>query len=85
MTEHFATSPFGGRMMNAAHFLSYENLRQHQNKLRQHSNQAEQDPQQISVSVDRWKLLRALTEARDAYQLSSRTIAVLEALLSLSG
>lgn len=82
MTEHFATSPFGGRMMNAAHFLSYENLRQHQNKLRQHSNQAEQDPQQISVSVDRWKLLRALTEARDAYQLSSRTIAVLEALLS---
>ncbi|MDR0252750.1 MAG: replication initiation protein RepC [Brucellaceae bacterium] len=78
MTEHFATSPFGGRMMNAAHFLSYEKLRQQQRELRQTPRDTEQD----NTSVDRWKLLRALTEAREAYQLSSRTIAVLEALLS---
>lgn len=78
MTEHFATSPFGGRMMNAAHFLSYEKLRQQQKELRQKQSETEQD----NHSIDRWKLLRALTEAREAYQLSSRTIAVLEALLS---
>ena len=78
MTEHFATSPFGGRMMNAAHFLSYEKLRQQQKELRQKQSETEQD----HYGIDRWKLLRALTEAREAYQLSSRTIAVLEALLS---
>ncbi|MGQ5720064.1 plasmid replication protein RepC [Pseudochrobactrum asaccharolyticum] len=82
MTEHFATSPFGGRMMNAAHFLSYEKLRQQKQNLRQNSLQAEDTSEQTTVSVDRWKLLRALTEAREAYQLSSRSIAVLEALLS---
>ena len=82
MTEHFATSPFGGRMMNAAHFLSYEKLRQQQQILRQNSLQTEDTSEHITVTVDRWKLLRALTEAREAYQLSSRTIAVLEALLS---
>ena len=82
MTEHFATSPFGGRMMNAAHFLSYEKLRQQKQNLRQNSLQTENTSERTTVSVDRWKLLRALTEAREAYQLSSRSIAVLEALLS---
>ncbi len=82
MTEHFATSPFGGRMINAAHFLSYEKLRQQKQNLRQNSLQTEDNSEQTTVSVDRWKLLRALTEAREAYQLSSRSIAVLEALLS---
>lgn len=32
--------------------------------------------------VDKWQFLRALTEARAAYALSDRTIAVLEALMS---
>ncbi len=82
MTEHFATSPFGGRMMSAAHFLSYEKLRQQKQNLRQNSLQTEDTSEHTTVSVDRWKLLRALTEAREAYQLSSRSIAVLEALLS---
>lgn len=82
MTEHFATSPFGGRMMNAVHFLSYEKLRQQKQNLRQNSLQTEDTSEHTTVSVDRWKLLRALTEAREAYQLSSRSIAVLEALLS---
>ncbi len=82
MAEHFATSPFGGRMMNAAHFLSYEKLRQQKQNLRQNSLQTEDTSEHTTVSVDRWKLLRALTEAREAYQLSSRSIAVLEALLS---
>lgn len=82
MTEHFATSPFGGRMINAAHFLSYEKLRQQKQNLRQNSIQTENTSERTAVCVDRWKLLRALTEAREAYQLSSRSIAVLEALLS---
>ncbi|MDM7850762.1 plasmid replication protein RepC [Pseudochrobactrum kiredjianiae] len=82
MTEHFATSPFGGRMMNAAHFLSYEKLRQQKQNLRQNSLLTEDNSEQRIVPVDRWKLLRALTEAREAYQLSPRTIAVLEVLLS---
>jgi replication initiation protein RepC len=50
--------------------------------LRQNFLQTEDTSEQTTVSVDRWKLLRALTEARQAYQLSSRSIAVLEALLS---
>lgn len=83
MTKHFATSPFGGRMMNAAHFLNYETLR----KLKQDAQQIQNTDahtQSDHSPIDRWKLLRALTEAREAYQLSSRTIAVLEALLSFS-
>jgi replication initiation protein RepC len=68
--------------MNAAHFLSYEKLRQQKQNLRQNFLQTEDTSEQTTVSVDRWKLLRALTEARQAYQLSSRSIAVLEALLS---
>lgn len=82
MTEHFATSPFCGRIMNAAHFLSYEELRQKQLKLRDLQNNNQSAAVKI---IDRWKLLRALTEAREAYQLSHRTIAVLEALLSFCG
>ncbi|HWD14236.1 plasmid replication protein RepC [Pseudochrobactrum sp. sp1633] len=81
MTEHFATSPFGGRMMNAAHFLSYEKLRQQQQNMCNEQSDRGAKPVQ-NRSVDRWKLLRSLTEAREAYQLSYRTIAVLEALMS---
>lgn len=80
MTEHFATSPFGGRMIDAAHFLSYENLRQQQKMRKKNTNNI--PAQEPASQIDRWKLLRSLTEAREAYALSPRSIAVLEALLS---
>lgn len=83
MTEHFATSPFGGRMMNAAHFLNYETLRQSQKQVQ--SVQADSNKAAKLCTVDRWKLLRALTEARESYQISHRTISVLEVLLSFYG
>lgn len=84
MTERFATSHFNGRMMNAAHFLSYENLRQQQENV--HSMNINSVEEAVMCRpVDRWKLLRALTEARAAYQISHRTIGVLEALLSFHG
>lgn len=81
MTERFATSHFGGRMMNAAHFLNYETIRKYQNDAQNSQTINDANKRQIKP-VDRWKALRALTEARDHYQISHRTIAVLEALLS---
>lgn len=81
MTERFATSHFGGRMMNAAHFLNYETVRKYQQNTQDKDPQSDINKQQFKP-VDRWKLLRALTEAREYYQISHRTITVLEALLS---
>lgn len=81
MTERFATSHFGGRMMNAAHFLNYETIRKYQKTAKNGEPQSEVNKRQIKP-VDRWKALRALTEAREHYQISHRTITVLEALLS---
>lgn len=68
-------------MINAAHFLSYEKLRQQQEICT--STQQDSTVGKISSpQVDRWKLLRSLTEAREAYEISHRTITVLEALMS---
>src|SRR5690606_27438383 len=71
-------------MMSAAQFLNAETLRQHQ----KHASSKPINTSSESTAaqpVERWKLLRALTEARAAYALSHRTITVLEALLSFHG
>lgn len=74
MIERFATSPFGRRPLSTAHFSAQERLR--------HKREDLLGSEAKSTKADRWKLLRALTEARDSYALSHRTIAVLEALAS---
>ncbi|MDR6635279.1 replication initiation protein RepC [Phyllobacterium sp. 1468] len=72
MTDRFATTPFGGRSLSHAMFAVQEKTARAREKL---------------AGTDRnypekWALLRSLTEARAAFFLSDRTIAVLEALLS---
>ncbi len=72
MTDRFATSPFGGRSLSHAIFAVQEKTARAREKLNETGgNQPE-----------KWALLRSLTEARAAFFLSDRTIAVLEALLS---
>ena len=72
MTDRFATTPFGGRSLSHAMFAVQEKTARAREKLNETGgNQPE-----------KWALLRSLTEARTAFFLSDRTIAVLEALLS---
>lgn len=72
MTDRFATSPFGGRSLSHAMIAVQEKTARAREKLNETGgNQPE-----------KWALLRSLTEARTAFFLSDRTIAVLEALLS---
>lgn len=72
MTDRFATTPFGGRSLSHAMFAVQERTARAREKL---ANSSENHP-------EKWALLRSLTEARAAFFLSDRTIAVLEALLS---
>lgn len=72
MTDRFATTPFGGRSLSHAMFAVQEKTARARAKL------AETEGHQ----PEKWGLLRSLTEARAAFFLSDRTIAVLEALLS---
>jgi DNA-binding transcriptional ArsR family regulator len=72
MTDRFATTPFGGRSLSHAMFAVQEKTARAREKL------AYSD----SNHPEKWALLRSLTEARAAFFLSDRTIAVLEALLS---
>ncbi|MBZ9655911.1 plasmid replication protein RepC [Phyllobacterium lublinensis] len=72
MTDRFATTPFGGRSLSHAMFAVQEKTARAREKL---ANSAGKHP-------EKWALLRSLTEARAAFFLSDRTIAVLEALLS---
>jgi replication initiation protein RepC len=76
MTERFATTPFGGGRITASSFLRREEIDQRRRSLK--SGKGGND----TGSAEKWQLLRALTEARAAFNLSDRTIAVLEALLS---
>lgn len=76
MTERYATTPFGGAPMRASIFRANEAVEKRRAALR--AGQGGND----AGRADKWKLLRALTEAREAYGLSDRAIAVLEALLS---
>jgi replication initiation protein RepC len=72
MTDRFATTPFGGRSLSHAMFAVQEKTARAREKL---AGTDRQHP-------EKWALLRSLTEARTAFFLSDRTIAVLEALLS---
>ncbi|MGH7006365.1 MAG: plasmid replication protein RepC, partial [Alphaproteobacteria bacterium] len=72
MTDRFATTPFGGRSLSHAMFAVQEKTARARKKL------ADAD----SPQPEKWALLRSLTQARAAFFLSDRTIAVLEALLS---
>lgn len=76
MTDRIATTPFGGARLSARQFLRSEGVARRQTELRR---AGEGDGRR---AVDKWQLVRALTEAREAFRLSDRTVAVLDALLS---
>lgn len=76
MNEDIATTPFGGGGIVARQFLRRKRVTETQAELSGAGSGAGK------TSVDKWQLLRALTEAKGAYDLSDRSIAVLEALLS---
>ncbi|WP_257313579.1 plasmid replication protein RepC [Shinella pollutisoli] len=78
MMEHIATTPFGGGRMTARLFRRQRAAAERQEKLRAG------DGGNDTGRADKWQLLRALTEARRAYGLGDRTIAVLEALVSFA-
>ena len=77
MTERFATTPFGGGRMSASIFRQREQVERRRAALKDGAN-----GQNDTGRAEKWQLIRALSEARAAYGLSDRTIAVLEALLS---
>lgn len=74
MMERFATTPFGGGRVSASEFRRRAAV----DRRRAGLNEAGND----TGRADKWQLIRALAEARPAYGLSDRTIAVLEALVS---
>ena len=76
--EHIATTPFGGGRMSARLFLRQREAAERQEKLRAG------DGSNDSGRADKWQLMRALTEARQAYGIGDRTISVLEALVSFT-
>ncbi|WP_411034272.1 plasmid replication protein RepC [Shinella sp. BYT-45] len=78
MMEHIATTPFGGGRMSARLFLRQREAAERQEKLRAG------DGGNDSGRADKWQLMRALTEARQAYGIGDRTISVLEALVSFT-
>lgn len=78
MTTRIATTPFGGGRFSSALFQAQEELRTKRETL----NKTNQPGANQTGTVNKWQLLRALTEARHAFGLSDRTIAVLEALMS---
>lgn len=79
MTERFATTPFGGRSLSRGMFSVQESTALARARLAKTHNSSKGES---CSAPDKWRLLRALTEARSAYGLSDRTIAVLEALVS---
>jgi replication initiation protein RepC len=76
MTDKFATTPFGGARLTVRHFARQNWVKERQTKLSTVQDKTDGD------KVDKWQLLRALTEARHVYDLSDRSITVLEALTS---
>ncbi|RWX81792.1 replication initiation protein [Neorhizobium lilium] len=76
MVERLATTPFGGAPFSARNFSLRAEVERRQERLRsgESGNQ--------TGTAEKWQLIRALTEAREAYGLSDRSISVLEALTS---
>ena len=74
MTQRFATTPFGGGRFTASDFQVETWVERRRAELVKGGNE--------TGKVDKFQLLRALTEARLAFGLGDRTIAVLDALLT---
>jgi replication initiation protein RepC len=69
-----ATTPFGGSRFSARNFALQAEVERRQESLRNG------DAGNFKGKAEKWQLIRALTEAREHYGLSDRSIAVLEAL-----
>jgi replication initiation protein RepC len=76
MVERLATTPFGGAPLRAKNFALMTEVERRQERLRKG------DGGNDTGTAEKWQLIRALTEAREVYGLSDRSIAVLEALTS---
>jgi replication initiation protein RepC len=76
MAQRLATTPFGGAPLRAKNFARMTKVEGQQKRL------CDGDGGNETGTAEKWQLIRALTEARDVYGLSDRSIAVLEALLS---
>ncbi|HBF32087.1 plasmid replication protein RepC [Rhizobium sp.] len=76
--ERLATTPFGGGRLTGRVLARQANVVERQERLRRGEGG------NVSGRVDKWQLLRALTEARQEYGLGDRTICLLEALISFT-
>lgn len=76
MAERMATTPFGGARFTARNFALQAEVERRQESLRNG------DAGNHKGKAEKWQLIRALTEAREVYGLSDRSIGVLEALTS---
>lgn len=76
--ERLATTPFGGGRLTARVLARQARIGERQEQLRRGEGG------NVSGRVDKWQLLRALTEARQVYDLGDRTICLLEALVSFT-
>lgn len=82
-TGRFATTPFGARTLSAASLQYQEKVRRQQEWLRKNGRGGDENDNHNGLGVaHKWRLLRELTDAREAFGLSDRTIAVLDALCS---
>lgn len=76
--ERLATTPFGGGRLTGRVLARQAKVGERQEQLRRGEGG------NVSGRVDKWQLLRALTEARQMYDLGDRTICLLEALISFT-
>lgn len=76
MVERMATTPFGGARFTARNFALQAEVERRQESLRSG------DAGNYKGKAEKWQLIRALSEAREIYGLSDRSICVLEALTS---
>lgn len=76
MMEHFAASPFGGARMRLSEIRDRHQIN------KRHKSMSMEDGDASPCKVEKWRLTRALVEARHHFGLSDRTITVLEGLLS---
>lgn len=75
------SAPFGARAISAAAIAAEKRLRARQRALRE-GQDGEGPASNEGAAADKWQLLRAATEAREALGLSDRAVVVLDALLS---
>ncbi|WP_318530249.1 plasmid replication protein RepC [Rhizobium sp. TRM95796] len=78
MTERIGTTPFGGGKMSARLFKRQIDVAERQQALQGGEGGNE------TGRADKWRLLRALTEAKAHYGLNDRAIALLEAMASFA-